>query len=334
MSTFHGIDFDAYEVLGVSITANFDTIRKAYRKKALEYHPDKHKDADDSHFIKVNQAYQILSDPNKRKVYDVTRQQPTLKQSDFQEIIRLFISILCKTFANVPSTQEHPDQEPPKPQQPTKPQQTNHILKKSLKLNVPITLEEMYRGDFKKVKVKVRKQSNDIWDSQILYIQCSECEHEKPIVFENKGDAYYNDNNQLVRGDIVIVPKIETHPLVKINKDIFGYDLFIERPLSLYHLYFGISEELAYFNDETIKVEKDNFMSTAQDSAEQSHVVIIPNKGLPKDDNTRGDLYIFYKLQLPSLSFQENIQSEIKTFLQTYFTNGTQQHNNTSTDVG
>ncbi len=61
-----------YEVLGVSRTATKDEIKKAYRKLALQFHPDKNpdnKDAED-HFKEVNEAYEVLSNDDKRRRYD------------------------------------------------------------------------------------------------------------------------------------------------------------------------------------------------------------------------------------------------------------------------
>ncbi|KAL8843151.1 MAG: hypothetical protein Q9170_000281 [Blastenia crenularia] len=61
-----------YDALSVSPTANQDEIKKAYRKAALKHHPDKNKDNPSAgeKFKEVSQAYEILSDPEKRKVYD------------------------------------------------------------------------------------------------------------------------------------------------------------------------------------------------------------------------------------------------------------------------
>lgn len=66
-------DFDCYELLGVSRDANDDQIKKAYRKAALKWHPDKNpdnKDEAERKFKQVAEAYQVLSDPNQRALYD------------------------------------------------------------------------------------------------------------------------------------------------------------------------------------------------------------------------------------------------------------------------
>lgn len=62
---------DLYEVLGVDKTASDDEIKKAFRKKARLLHPDVSKDPDaEDKFKELNEAYDVLSDPNKRAQYD------------------------------------------------------------------------------------------------------------------------------------------------------------------------------------------------------------------------------------------------------------------------
>ncbi|MBM3283622.1 hypothetical protein FJY90_05265 [Candidatus Gottesmanbacteria bacterium] len=62
---------DFYEVLGVSKSASPDEIKKAYRRLALQWHPDRNKDpqANDK-FKEINKAYEVLADPKKKEVYD------------------------------------------------------------------------------------------------------------------------------------------------------------------------------------------------------------------------------------------------------------------------
>ena len=60
---------DYYEVLGVSKSASADEIKKAFRKAAVQYHPDKD-GGDETKFKEVNEAYEILKDQQKRQRYD------------------------------------------------------------------------------------------------------------------------------------------------------------------------------------------------------------------------------------------------------------------------
>ncbi|MCX7966477.1 MAG: DnaJ domain-containing protein, partial [Syntrophorhabdaceae bacterium] len=67
-----GTKKDYYEILGVSKNATDEDIKKAYRKLALKYHPDRNpgnKEAEER-FKEINEAYAVLSDKEKRKQYD------------------------------------------------------------------------------------------------------------------------------------------------------------------------------------------------------------------------------------------------------------------------
>jgi DnaJ family protein A protein 2 len=73
-NSFHTMPKDTkfYDILGVSSSADENEIKKAYRKLAMKYHPDRNQDKElaNEKFKEISHAYEILSDPQKKEVYD------------------------------------------------------------------------------------------------------------------------------------------------------------------------------------------------------------------------------------------------------------------------
>lgn len=83
---------DYYKMLGIEKGATDDDIKKAYRKMALKYHPDKNKAAGaEEKFKEIAEAYEVLSDKKKRDVYDRYGEEG-LKGSKYTDL-RLFGSL-------------------------------------------------------------------------------------------------------------------------------------------------------------------------------------------------------------------------------------------------
>lgn len=62
---------DYYEILGINKNASTAELKSAYRKQALKWHPDRNKSSEaDKKFKEINKAYEVLSDPKKKEVYD------------------------------------------------------------------------------------------------------------------------------------------------------------------------------------------------------------------------------------------------------------------------
>lgn len=82
-----------YEILGITRSSTLQDIRKAYKKLAKEWHPDKNNDpAAENRFVEINQAYELLTDPERRKQYDnygVTEETPPVRpKRDFSQYRR------------------------------------------------------------------------------------------------------------------------------------------------------------------------------------------------------------------------------------------------------
>ena len=89
---------DYYDILGVSKNTDEKEIKKSYRKLALKYHPDRNKSKDaEEKFKEISTAYAVLSNPEKRKVYDQYgqagidgrfNQEDIFRNTDFADILR------------------------------------------------------------------------------------------------------------------------------------------------------------------------------------------------------------------------------------------------------
>lgn len=87
-----------YKILDVSQDADPDEIKKAYRRKAQQCHPDK-ENGDEELFKKVKEAYEVLSDELKRKHYDETGE--LIKEFEDSPVIQAVIEIVLKLAAQL-----------------------------------------------------------------------------------------------------------------------------------------------------------------------------------------------------------------------------------------
>jgi DnaJ-class molecular chaperone len=102
---------DFYKLLGISRDATVKEIKKAYRQKSLEFHPDKNKDEKAAEmFAQIARAYEVLSDEEKRKVYN-RYGEDGLKQHEqqagmqegfggggFDDIVSNFVFVVLKVW--------------------------------------------------------------------------------------------------------------------------------------------------------------------------------------------------------------------------------------------
>ena len=88
---------DYYKILDISKTATNDDIKKAYRKLAIKWHPDKNNNSKESEemFKKIAEAYSVLSDNNKRRQYDLRSNEGLDSELvfDFESAEQLFSNI-------------------------------------------------------------------------------------------------------------------------------------------------------------------------------------------------------------------------------------------------
>lgn len=90
---------DHYTALGLSSSATLADIKKAFRQKAAQYHPDRNPDADaPARFRAVQEAYEVLSDDAKRQAYDDNRRRNLLDDpaATARDIWQSYFEPLCQ----------------------------------------------------------------------------------------------------------------------------------------------------------------------------------------------------------------------------------------------
>jgi len=92
-----------YEVLGVDKNANEQEIKKAYRKLAVKFHPDKNPNNPEAaeKFKEISAAYEVLTDPEKRQLYDKYGEEGLQGRGGFHDPTSIFESLFGGGFADL-----------------------------------------------------------------------------------------------------------------------------------------------------------------------------------------------------------------------------------------
>jgi len=140
----HQTQIDPYEVLGVSSNATLDEIKNAYRKLAMEHHPDRNPDNPNAEerFKEISEAYEILSDSQKRSMYDnggFGNFEDFVGGFDMSDAFSIFESIFGNIWGGGVSRSQ-------RSQNRTRPGE-------SLRIAIDLTLEEIFSGTEKEIKI-------------------------------------------------------------------------------------------------------------------------------------------------------------------------------------
>lgn len=293
---------DYYEILGVSRKATEDEIKKAYKKLAIKYHPDKNQGdtSAENKFKEVAKAYQTLSDKNKKRIYDLTGSTNDINNGTF-DAFNIFNSFFERMANKFPFNMDNINSDikveifTSHPSQKQNLEKVEKIEKRTddIYYNINTKLEDIYNKKNKKLTLYHKRLINDQYievpiDYKIpLYM--------KETVFE--GEAHHKRNYEEF-GDVIITIYDKEHPIFKRIND---YDLIMEHDINFYDIYKGFSFKFKHLDGETIEVQ-----SRPESLKEQCHFYQkIIGKGLPQGEEGRGDLFIRYIVHLPHI---ENIE--------------------------
>lgn len=291
---------DYYKILGVSRDASEDEIKKAYRRLALKYHPDKNKGNKEveERFKEINEAYAVLSDPEKRKQYDMFgsegfqqrfTQEDIFRDFDFGSIFREFgfgsasrgYDIFSQIFGNLGRSgfrQEGPGFYRTYTDFDSRPR---GIKGQDLIYELAIPLEEVVKGGTKVISY------NSGYNQEKISIRIPPgVRTGTRLRVPGKGQPGINGGPN---GDLYVQIKVLEHPLFKVDGD----DLILKRSIKYSEAVLGTEIEVPTIDGKILRVK---IPPGTQDNSKFR----LRGYGLPrKDSSGRGDAYVQITIDVP-----------------------------------
>ena len=254
-----------YEILEINEDASNDDIRKAYLRLALKYHPDKNKGESDN-FKEIREAYEILSDPFKRKIY-IDSANKNIDVTNWKSFINDVFFEMYVYFIN-------------------------NINPKNIEFIVNIPLDDIYFKRVKKLNIRVKRWIDNKYTdyTQIIYINLNN--YTKQYTFKDVGDESISPFHKYTSDIIININIIDIPENVYIQDIISDYDIYVKKELTLYDYY-----NLEVFD---IHICKDVILQIVNT---RDLDYIIKENGLPFIDklnfHKRADIYIKFEISIP-----------------------------------
>jgi len=328
-------DKDYYKVLGVDEKASDDELKKAYRKMSMIHHPDKNGNTDESKqkFQELNNAYELLSDANKRRTYDMMRKgggggggigggMPNVFHFGGggggvppgipEELLHMLFGaaagghgpgmgpkVVFQTFHNGRMNGGFAQQQQQQQQhQQAAPNVRVYQVPDTIVKTVSLTLEQCYNGC--SIPLEIDRQ---VPDNDIIKIERETIHAQIPKGILQGDTIILNDcghmNEVGMKGDVRIVINVLQHALFKVEH----LDLTIEKTIPLKAALCGFDFEITHLNGRIFKLA-----NKPGNVIKPGNIKTIPGLGLEKGGES-GVLKIKFNVEFPDTLTPEQIQT-------------------------
>lgn len=298
-----------YDILNISKTASKEEIKKAYRKASLKHHPDRGGNTEE--FQKVNRAYEVLSDPMKKRDYDMKMSNPFFRQDsnifssdndmggmggvgpdDMPDIFKMFFGgggpinlAEMAGFAGPGGMPGHPNVHIFHNGKP--------VFRKQMKpspitKSIIISIANSYTGINYPLEIERWIVTNNIkkMEKETIYVDIPKgVDQNEIIMVEGKG----NINENGMQGDVKVYINVEnTHNFAR-----NGLDLVYLKKITLKQALVGFKFDIEHLNGKTYTINNNNGKVICP-----GYKSIINGMGMQRGDKT-GKLIIEFSLEFP-----------------------------------
>tara|TARA_X000001036_G_scaffold433726_1_gene471857 strand:- start:577 stop:1503 length:927 start_codon:yes stop_codon:yes gene_type:complete len=299
---------DFYDILGVASQSTQDEIRKAYRRLSLIHHPDRNGGTDDKTFQKLNEAYETLSDPQKRRMYDMTQQNPFMHGNVMEvpiDATSLFSMLFAQELGKDPDIHVFQGKFPMGMTGGLGPE--FHNLKRPFSIPSPepivktltISMKESYTGCCKPLEVErwITSFNRKVRDTETIYVDVPEgIGNNESIILNKKGNMVSNE----CIGDVKIIIQINNEDYTMERE---GLDIIYKHKVTLKEALCGFSFTLKHVSGKEFKINnnKGNIISPGFKK-------IVPEYGFKRNGH-QGNLVIEFVIEFPDNLTEEQISS-------------------------
>lgn len=263
---------DYYSILGVNRNASQEEIKKAYKKMCMKHHPDR--GGNEAEFKRVNEAYDTLSDPQKKQMHDMgvdpnRQQQGGFRQGPFEFRFGDNFDDIFGGFGF---------------------RQPRRKANKSISISVTISLEDVLQG--KTIHVDIAMPSG----SKVVTIDIPKgVEEGQHIRYQGLGDSSIQG---LPPGDLIVYIHVNRHPLFTRQ----GNNLYFEKSVSIWDCILGSSITINTINNRQLNIG-------IPAGTQPETVLSCKGEGLPDIHSHRlGNLLIKIKVEVPRNLSTEQIR--------------------------
>ena len=315
-----------YAILGVDRDATPSQIKKAYRRRAVQTHPDKLPDGDRRAFDKVSEAYQVLSDDEKRPIYNRYGKRGLESgagigggSSVAEDIFKSFFGSQFQSSSSS-SSSSHQSYRTPR--------------NRTVRYQLEVSLEDLYRGMKRTILVE---QPGKEGPKRVEVDVPRGMATGETVVLSGEMDAIPG----ATPGDLVFVLAQQNHPVFTRR----GHDLAMELEISLQEAVCGVAQrEIRHLDGRTVLIasartsqDHKNHKSNKKDNNNNNDtspppppllihsgdIHVLRGEGMPKreshlggggvgpgEQDAFGDLYVQYKVQMPSAESLKNLNED------------------------